>query len=370
MVLAEGDARAALGSLRRALSGWQDIEAPYEAARTRVLLGMACRRLGDDDAAALELDAARTVFEELGAGPDLTRVDSLVTSAPSKSAHGLSPRELEVLRHVAGGKTNKEIATELVLSERTVERHVSNIFTKLESLVARSSDRVRLRAPAPLSGITHSAGRRKLGDSSEVGRHASVYRRAEELHPTEEEVMSQPYDAIVVGARCAGSPTAMLLAAGATGSCWSTGPRSRATRPPRISSIPQGWRPWSAGDCSTPSSRTEARPSTRMRSILGPFTISGAPGTDDTPVAYAPRRTVLDKLLVEAASEAGAEVRERFTVEGLVVENDRVTEFAGTARAARPSPSSLGWSSEPTAGTRSSPTWSTPRSTTRSRSCR
>ena len=131
VMLAEEDARGALGSLRRALSVWQDIEAPYEAARTRVLLGMACRRLGDDDAAALELEAARAVFEELGAGPDLTRVDSLVTSAPSQGTHGLSPRELEVLRHVAGGKTNKEIATEFVLSERTVERHVSNIFAKL-----------------------------------------------------------------------------------------------------------------------------------------------------------------------------------------------------------------------------------------------
>jgi DNA-binding CsgD family transcriptional regulator len=131
VALAEGDARAALGSLRRALSTWQDVEAPYEAAQTRVLLGMACRRLGDDDTAALEWEAARTVFEELGAGPDLTRVDSLVTSAPAKSAQGLSRRELEVLRHVAGGKTNKEIATELVLSERTVERHVSNIFVKL-----------------------------------------------------------------------------------------------------------------------------------------------------------------------------------------------------------------------------------------------
>jgi DNA-binding CsgD family transcriptional regulator len=131
VALAEGDARGALGSLRRALSTWQEIEAPYEAAGTRVLLGMACRRLGDDDAAALELEAARTAFEELGAGPDLTRVDSLVTAAPSKGAHGLSPRELEVLRHLAGGSTNKEIATELVLSERTVERHVSNVFAKL-----------------------------------------------------------------------------------------------------------------------------------------------------------------------------------------------------------------------------------------------
>jgi DNA-binding CsgD family transcriptional regulator len=131
VLLAEGNAQAALGSLRRALSTWQDLEAPYEAARTRVLLGIACRRLGDGDAAALELEAARTVFEELGAGPDLNRVDSLVTSTPSKSPHGLSPRELEVLRHLAGGRTNKEIATELVLSERTVDRHVSNIFAKL-----------------------------------------------------------------------------------------------------------------------------------------------------------------------------------------------------------------------------------------------
>jgi DNA-binding CsgD family transcriptional regulator/tetratricopeptide (TPR) repeat protein len=131
VALAEGDARAALAPLRRALSTWQDIEAPYDAARTRVLLGMACRRLGDEDAAGLEVEAARSVFEELGAGPDLTRVASLVGSAPSKGVRGLSRRELEVLRHVAGGKTNREIATQLVLSERTVERHVSNIFGKL-----------------------------------------------------------------------------------------------------------------------------------------------------------------------------------------------------------------------------------------------
>jgi DNA-binding CsgD family transcriptional regulator len=131
VALAEGDSRAALGLLRSALSMWQEIDAPYEAARTRVLLGSACRQLGDDDAAGLELDAARTTFEELGARPDLARVDSLVASAASKGAHGLSPRELEVLRHVAAGRTNKEIAGELVLSERTIERHVSNIFAKL-----------------------------------------------------------------------------------------------------------------------------------------------------------------------------------------------------------------------------------------------
>jgi DNA-binding CsgD family transcriptional regulator len=131
VLLAGGDAREALGSLRRALDAWQEIDAPYEAARTRVLLGTACRRLGDEEAAALELEAARAVFARLGARPDLSLVDSL-PSGRSQDHHGLSPRELEVLRSLAGGKTNKEIAAELVLSVRTVERHVSNIFTKLD----------------------------------------------------------------------------------------------------------------------------------------------------------------------------------------------------------------------------------------------
>jgi DNA-binding NarL/FixJ family response regulator len=96
-----------------------------------VLLGVACRALGDDDTAALELEAAREDFANLGAAPDLARVDSLTRRASSTDAHGLTPREHEVLRLIAAGKTNKAIAAELVLSERTVDRHVSNIFTKL-----------------------------------------------------------------------------------------------------------------------------------------------------------------------------------------------------------------------------------------------
>ena len=129
--LTEGDARAALLALRHAWQVWQDLEAPYEAARVRVLLGLACRALGDDEAAALELEAARGVFARLGAALDLARVDSLTQHASSIDAHGLTPRELQVLRLVAAGETNKAIAAELVLSERTVDRHVSNIFTKL-----------------------------------------------------------------------------------------------------------------------------------------------------------------------------------------------------------------------------------------------
>jgi DNA-binding CsgD family transcriptional regulator len=130
--LADGDAQAALLALRRAWQVWQELEAPYEVARVRVLLGLACRALGDDDTAALELEAARGVFAQLGAAPDLARVDSLRRRAPSVDDHGLTERELQVLSLVASGETNKAIASELVLSERTVDRHVSNIFTKLD----------------------------------------------------------------------------------------------------------------------------------------------------------------------------------------------------------------------------------------------
>jgi DNA-binding NarL/FixJ family response regulator len=129
--LADGDARAALVALRHALQAWQAFEAPYDAARVRVLVGLACRALGDDDAAELELDAARGAFAELGAAPDLTRIDSLAAHAGSRDTHGLTPRELEVLRLVAAGKSNREIASALVISEHTVARHVQNIFAKL-----------------------------------------------------------------------------------------------------------------------------------------------------------------------------------------------------------------------------------------------
>jgi len=129
--LAEGNAQAALGALRRALQVWQQVEAPYMVARARLLVGLACRALADEEGASLELDAARDVFEQLGAVPDLARLQSLTKGAPAGHHHGLTPRELQVLRLIATGKTNKGIADELFLSGRTVDRHVSNIFTKL-----------------------------------------------------------------------------------------------------------------------------------------------------------------------------------------------------------------------------------------------
>jgi DNA-binding CsgD family transcriptional regulator len=129
--LAQGDAKGALASLRRAGEVWQQFEALYEAARVRELLGLACRELGDEDTATLEFEAARHAFESLGAATDLNRVSTLAVIAGAVDAHGLTKRELEVLGHLAAGETNKAIAARLVLSVRTVDRHVSNIYAKL-----------------------------------------------------------------------------------------------------------------------------------------------------------------------------------------------------------------------------------------------
>jgi len=130
-LLAEGDARAALAALREATAAWDVVEAPYEAARTRVLIARACQQLGDCDSADIESDAARHVFRQLGATPDLARMDTPALAKSPASASGLSARELEVLRSLVTGKTNRAIADELCISEKTVARHVSNIFNKL-----------------------------------------------------------------------------------------------------------------------------------------------------------------------------------------------------------------------------------------------
>jgi DNA-binding CsgD family transcriptional regulator len=130
--LAEGDAAGALAELRQACSEWQRLDAPYEGARTRVLIGIAYRTLGDQDGAALELDAARAVFEGLGATGDVARVDELTSGDAPEPKDGLTPRERQVLSRVAAGETNRRIATGLGISERTVERHVSNILAKLQ----------------------------------------------------------------------------------------------------------------------------------------------------------------------------------------------------------------------------------------------
>jgi DNA-binding NarL/FixJ family response regulator len=135
ILLAEGHPGDALVALRRALEIWRELDAPYEIARVRSSIGLACRAMEDHDSAALEFDAARRAFETLGAGPDRARVASLAagdtTGGPANS-YGLTGRELEVLRLIAGGRSNREIATELFISEHTVARHVQNIFAKLD----------------------------------------------------------------------------------------------------------------------------------------------------------------------------------------------------------------------------------------------
>lgn len=127
--LAEGRAEVALEPLRRAFRVWHEVGAPYIAARLRVLIARACRALGDQDTARLELELAREVFQRLGAVPELARLGDDEGGGRAVPAR-LSPRELEVLRLVASGKTNKAIARELGVSEKTVDRHVSNIFAK------------------------------------------------------------------------------------------------------------------------------------------------------------------------------------------------------------------------------------------------
>jgi DNA-binding CsgD family transcriptional regulator len=123
--IACGDPQGAIPCLRRAWTLWQQLEMPYEGARTRLLVGQACRALGDVDAEQMEIDGARAVFERLGAVVELAALEQ------SDRSTGLSPRELEVLRLLATGATNRAVAEQLFLSERTVARHVSNIFGKL-----------------------------------------------------------------------------------------------------------------------------------------------------------------------------------------------------------------------------------------------
>jgi DNA-binding NarL/FixJ family response regulator len=102
---------------------------PYEVARTREQIGKACRALGDQDSAEVELDIARAAYERLGARSDVARFE---THAPThKRPAGLTERECEVLRLVATGQSNRAIAATLLISEHTVGRHLQNIFTKI-----------------------------------------------------------------------------------------------------------------------------------------------------------------------------------------------------------------------------------------------
>jgi DNA-binding NarL/FixJ family response regulator len=146
VLLSEGRPDRALESLRRAETAWQKLTIPYEAARVRTLIGQCCRELGDEETAQLEFDAALRTFRQLGAQPDAAAVEALTRKALPRPEGGLTAREVEVIRLIAAGKTNRMIAAELFLSEKTVARPVSNIFLKLG---------VSSRAAATAYAFTH-----------------------------------------------------------------------------------------------------------------------------------------------------------------------------------------------------------------------
>lgn len=130
VLLAEDKPEPALRALRRALSGWGELEAAYEAARTRLLIATACRTMGDDDSAEMEIASAIAIFDRLNAVRDAAAARAMQQPAASP-ASGLTAREEEVLTHIAKGLTNRQIAELLVVSEKTVATHVGHILTKL-----------------------------------------------------------------------------------------------------------------------------------------------------------------------------------------------------------------------------------------------
>jgi DNA-binding CsgD family transcriptional regulator len=138
VALADGHPEDALERLRDAWTLWRGLDVPYEVARVRELVGLAYRGLGDHDGAQLEFEAAQETFERLGATRDSARVAALVAPPATRASGALTGREVEVLRLVAAGKTNRAIAASLDISEKTVARHLSNIFTKLD-LPSRSA---------------------------------------------------------------------------------------------------------------------------------------------------------------------------------------------------------------------------------------
>jgi len=131
VLLSQGDLKGALAELRRSWVMWCELDAPYEAARTRVLIACVCKKMEDCDAAKLELEMAAEVFLRLGAAPDLTRLNELAINKTNSEENALTERELQILKLIATGRTNRAIATKLNISEKTVARHVSNIFNKL-----------------------------------------------------------------------------------------------------------------------------------------------------------------------------------------------------------------------------------------------
>ena len=178
MLLAGEDAKAALVALRQAWKAWQEIEAPYEAARARLLDRARVPRAWRHRRAEMEFDAARWVFQQLEALPDLARVEALSRLDQTKPAGGLTGRELQVLRLVAAGKTNRAIGAELFISERTVERHLSNIFTKLDVSLGRPPlpTRTNTSSSDRVGGNPHVISAMRVGGATDAPSVLGLYR--------------------------------------------------------------------------------------------------------------------------------------------------------------------------------------------------
>lgn len=145
-------------------------------------MGLACRELGDEETAGLELEAARDVFAGLGAGPDLARAEALLGPTRPRDVAGLTPRELEVLRLVAAGSSNREIAVMLVISEHTVARHLQNIFAKLgvssrTAAGAFAFEHDRPERAKVMVRNDHGGGPARLVDAGDAGRGRAPYGR-------------------------------------------------------------------------------------------------------------------------------------------------------------------------------------------------
>ncbi len=169
--LAEGDARAALPLLRQAWTAWQEVEAAYEAARVRVLIGLASRDLGDMDAAEMEFDAARWIFEQLGARPDLARVEAFSRSVRPRAAGGLSAREIQVLRLVAAGKTNRADRLRALHQREDRRTAPEQHLQQARPALAGGCHGVRVRTPVALILVrrnTHSSGSAKMSGPPDV----------------------------------------------------------------------------------------------------------------------------------------------------------------------------------------------------------
>ena len=169
VLIAEGDPRSALSKLRSAGSAWRELDAPHEFARVRLLIGLACRALDDPETSTMEFDGARTIFERLGATADIERLDAL-TWADERPRGRLTAREVQVLRLVASGKTNRAVANMLGLSEKTVARHVSNILTKIGAPSRAAATATRTSTACSRGPYTELPMRQSvvLGRSTEV----------------------------------------------------------------------------------------------------------------------------------------------------------------------------------------------------------